>query len=101
MILTEKLQKYQPYHQAKLIRSNTLQIKKYYLLIKKKQKQTEQAKLFYSPLGKAFKKQTGKDVITIKSLKPSFDKTNELKQIENAFTQYIVNKMIGNKFKKY
>ena len=91
MILTEKLQKYQPYHQAKLIRSNTLQIKKYYLLIKKKQKQTEQAKLFYSPLGKAFKKQTGKDVITIKSLKPSFDKTNELKQSENAFPQYIVN----------
>ena len=91
MILTEKLQKYQPYHQAKLIRSNTLQIKKYYLLIKKKNKQTEQAKLFYSPLGKAFKKQTGKDVITIKSLKPSFDKTNELKQSENAFPQYIVN----------
>ena len=91
MILTEKLQKYQPYHQAKLIRSNTLQIKKYYLLIKKKQKKTEQAKLFYSPLGKAFKKQTGKDVITIKSLKPSFDKTNELKQSENAFPQYIVN----------
>ena len=57
--------------------------------------------MFYYPLGKAFKKQTGKDVITIKSLKPSFDKTNELKQIENAFTQYIVNKMIGNKFKKY
>ena len=92
MILTEKLQKYQPYHQAKLIRSNTLQIKKYYLLIKKKKKKkTEQAKLFYSPLGKAFKKQTGKDVITIKSLKPSFDKTNELKQSENAFPQYIVN----------
>ena len=91
MILTEKLQKYQPYHQAKLIRSNTLHIKKYYLLIKKKKKQTEQAKLFYSPLGKAFKKQTGKDVITIKSLKPSFDKTNELKQSENAFPQYIVN----------
>ena len=91
MILTEKLQKYQPYHQAKLIRSNTLQIKKYYLLIKKKKKQTEQAKFFYSPVGKAFKKQTGKDVITIKSLKPSFDKTNELKQSENAFPQYIVN----------
>ena len=33
MILIEKLQKYQPYHQAKLISMNILQVKKYYLLI--------------------------------------------------------------------
>ena len=29
MILIEKLQKYQPYHQAKLINMNILQVKKY------------------------------------------------------------------------
>ena len=36
MILIEKLQKYQPYHQAKLISMNILQVKKYYHLIKNK-----------------------------------------------------------------
>ena len=50
MKLIEKLQKYQPYHQAKLINSNTLQVKKYYLLIKKKI--IEQTKFTHSPLGK-------------------------------------------------
>ena len=33
-ILTEKQQKYQHYHQVKLINMNTLQMKKYYHLIK-------------------------------------------------------------------
>ena len=37
MILMEKLQKYQLYHQAKLISMNILQVKKYYLLIKNKE----------------------------------------------------------------
>ena len=36
MILIEKLQKYQPYHQAKFINMNILQAEKYYLLIKNK-----------------------------------------------------------------
>ena len=36
MILIEKLQKYQPYHQAKLISMNILQVKKYCLLVKNK-----------------------------------------------------------------
>ena len=36
MILTEKLEKYQPDHQAKLRSINILQLKKYYLLIKNK-----------------------------------------------------------------
>ena len=36
MILIEKLQQYQLYHQAKLISMNILQVKKYYLLIKNK-----------------------------------------------------------------
>ena len=34
MILTEKQQKYQHYHQVKLINMNILQVKNYYLLIK-------------------------------------------------------------------
>ena len=36
MILIENLQKYQPYHQAKLISMNILQLKEYYLLTKNK-----------------------------------------------------------------
>ena len=36
MILTEKQQKYQLYHQVKLLDMNILQVKKYYLLIKAK-----------------------------------------------------------------
>ena len=36
MILIDKLQKYQPYHQAKLISMNMLQVKKYYLLTENK-----------------------------------------------------------------
>ena len=41
----------------------------------------EQAKFAYSPLGKAFEKQTEKQVGAIKSLKPS----NKLKRIEVYF----------------
>ena len=36
MILIKTLQNYQPYHQAKLINMNILQMKNYCLLIKKK-----------------------------------------------------------------
>ena len=54
MILREKLLKYQLYHQEKLMNMNTLLVKKYYRLIKKK---IEQAKFTYSPLGKSFEKQ--------------------------------------------
>ena len=36
IMLTEKLQKYLPYHQAKLLSVNILQVKKYCLLIKNK-----------------------------------------------------------------
>ena len=34
MVLTKKMQKYQHYHQVKLIRMNILRAKKYYHLIK-------------------------------------------------------------------
>ena len=54
MILTEKQQKYQHDHLEKLINMNILQENKYCL-----QRQIiEHAKFTYSPLGKAFKKQT-------------------------------------------
>ena len=36
MVLIDKLQKYQPYHQAKCISKNILQVKKYWLPIKNK-----------------------------------------------------------------
>ena len=50
-------------------------------------------------LGKAFEKQTGKQVDVIKSLKPSINSINELKQIKSIFPQNIVNKMISDKLK--
>ena len=36
----------------------------------------------------------------VDAVKPSFDKTNELKQIENIFPQNTVNKLIINELKK-
>ena len=54
MILIEKLQKYQPYRQAKLTSMNMLLVQK---ILSSNQKQIiEQAKFTYSPLGKAFEK---------------------------------------------
>ena len=44
----------------------------------------EQANFAYFPLGKALKKQTGKQVDALKALNPS-NRTNELKQIEDMF----------------
>ena len=44
----------------------------------------KQSKFGYSPVGKAFKKQTEKQIIAIKSLGPS-NKKNELKQIYGIF----------------
>ena len=55
MILTERLHKNQLYHQVKLISMNILLVKK---LPSNKQQIIEQAKSIYSPLGKAFEKQT-------------------------------------------
>ena len=53
MILIERLQKYQLYHQVKLISMNILLEKKSYLL----QQVIKEAKFTYSSLGKAFEKQ--------------------------------------------
>ena len=74
-ILTEKQQK-QHYHLEKLINTNVLQAKKYYLL----SQIIEQAKFAYSPLGKAFETQTK----TIEEQRKRQDKALEiLKPEEN------------------
>ena len=56
MTSIKKLQKYKPYHQAKLIIINILQVKTYCLL--NKNKSQNKLNSFYFPLGKAFAKQT-------------------------------------------
>ena len=57
--LTEKLQKYQHYHQVKLINMSILQTMKFYLPIG--------AKFTYSALGKHLQKQKKVKVDTLKS----------------------------------
>ena len=76
MILIEKLWKYQPYQQEKLISMNILQIKNNYLL--KKKQIRGQVKFIYYPLGKAFEKQTKtiedqgeKQIDVLKNLSPN------------------------------
>ena len=59
----------------------------------------QQAKFTYSPLGKAFEKQTEKQVDTLKSLN-LLNKTNELKQIENIFSKNQMDDLIIDKLKK-
>ena len=97
MTLIEKLQKYQLDHQTELISMSILQVKKCDLLIKKKI--TEKTKFTYSPLGKAFGKQTKEQVKAIKDLNIS-DKASELEQIESIFSQNALNDLISNKRKK-
>ena len=75
MILKEKQQKYQHYHQAKLIKMNILWVKKYCPLIKGE----IQSKLsLYFSLGKALKRHTEgiqdqgrKQIDTLKVLEPN------------------------------
>ena len=59
----------------------------------------EQAIFTYSPLGKAFEKQTKEQVKAIKGLNIS-DKVNKLKQIENMFPKDVINDLTVNKLKK-
>ena len=56
----------------------------------------EQAKFAYFPLGKAFEKQTEKQVDAIKSL----DLSNKLKRIEGTFPQNLMNDLIRAKLKE-
>ena len=59
----------------------------------------EQVKFAYSPLGKALKKQTEKQVGAIKSLDLS-SKKDELIQIEGIFSQNVMNDLIRVKLKE-
>ena len=94
MLLIERLKKYQRYHQAKLKSMNILTGEK---ILASNQKQIiEQAKFTYSPLWKAFEKQTKEQVQAVKDLNV-FYKKNELKWIENIFPQNILDDMISNK----
>ena len=56
MILTERLQKYQLYHQVKFEKYEYLTGEE--ILPSNQQQIIEEAKFTYSPLGKAFEKQT-------------------------------------------
>ena len=88
MILIERLQKYQLYHQGKLISMNTLLVKRYYHLIL-------QAKFTYFPLGKAFEKQIKiiedqgkKQIDPLADLKPREIKPRETKS--NKYSDYFL-----------
>ena len=59
----------------------------------------EQAKFAYSPFGKAFEKQTEKQVGALKSLDFS-NKKDELQKIEGIFQQNLMNDLIRVKLKK-
>ena len=56
----------------------------------------EQAKFAYSPIGKAYEKQTEKQVGTTKPL----DLSDELKQIWGIFLQNLMNNLIRAKLKE-
>ena len=78
MILTERQQEYQHSHLEKLINMN--------ILLSSNQSQImENATFAYSPLGKAFEKQTEKQVGAIKFLHSS-NKKDELKEIEGIIS---------------
>ena len=59
----------------------------------------EEAKFAYSPLGKAFEKQTENQVGAIESLDLS-NKKDELKQIEGIFPQNLISGLIRAKLKE-
>ena len=59
----------------------------------------EQSKFEYSPLGKAFEKQTKKQVAAIQSLDIS-NKKDELEQTDNIFPQNLMNDLVYTKLKE-
>ena len=95
MILIERLQKYQLYHQVKLISMNTY-LTGEEILLAGKQQMIEQAKFTYSALGKAFEKQTKtivdqgkKQVEALANLRPKETKLTEAKPYE--YNNYFLN----------
>ena len=59
----------------------------------------EQGKFTYSPLGKAFDKQTEKQIGSLRSL-DLFNEKAELKKIEGIFSQSLINNLICAKLNK-
>ena len=59
----------------------------------------QQAQFTYSPLGKAFEKQTEKqaDALTSQNLS---NKTNEFKEMEGIFSKYLLNNLTTFKLKE-
>ena len=76
---------------------NILQVKKYYLLIKKQI--IEQAKFTYFLLGKALEKKTQERINALRSVKLC-NRTNELKQIQGIFPKCLLNDLIVYKLKE-
>ena len=66
------------------------------ILLFNKRQIIEQFKFAYSPLGKAFKKQTEKRVGATESLDLSIKK-DEIKQVEGIFSQNLMNDLIRAK----
>ena len=88
MILLDKLQKYQPYHQAKLIKYEYLIGEE---LLLSNQKQIEQFKFTYSPLGKIFEKQ-------IKTVEDQGRKQIKVIQNQGQIKTTEFNKGVDNEF---
>ena len=93
-ILTEKQQKYQHYHQVKVISMDFLQVTKYCHLIKAEK--IEQANVISSPLSKVFEKQIKmiedqviKQDEDLKALKPA--ENLEIKSVEGLFPKKMRN----------
>ena len=89
MMLIQKLQKFQPYHQGKLINTNILQMKKYYIL---KNVEGQNKLNVKEKLGKAFEKQTK----TIEDLeeKPIKAVEDNKRQLSNANAHSHENKLL-------
>ena len=104
MISIEKQLKYQPYHQVKYVNTNILLVKIYYHLTNNKQ--IEQAKFTYSPLGKAFEKQIKtiedqgkKQVDALKVLEPKAIESGS-ENNNKLVTQEIYNKILEERMDK-
>ena len=112
MILIERLRKYKPYQQVKLINTNTLLVKK---LPSNQQQIIQQAKFNYSPLGKTLEKQrktiedqgekqvdalkaSYKKLPSIKDFVPTekfnLEIINEIKRIEEIDKNVVRDKMV-------
>ena len=104
MISIEKQLKYQPYHQVKYVNTIILLVKIYYHLINNKQ--IEQAKFNYSPLGKAFEKQIKtiedqgkKQVDALKVLEPKAIESGS-ENNNKLVTQEIYNEILEKRMDK-